>query len=328
MLGVMAAGANPFGRVVLVTGPESLLAERAVDKVITAANRSQPGAELHDVEAARLDAARLAEMTGASLFASSTIAIVRDLANLPTDLTDAVLALAQQPPADVALVLVHGGGNKGKGLLDKIKKTKPEVVDCPQLKPRDLARFVGDEAKRYRTRISSDAVEFLVDAVGHDLRALAGAVSQLATDREQDEEISTELVRRYFGGRAEVTSFAVTDEVLAGRTVQALEQLRWALSTGVAPVLVTSAMAAGLRGLGKLQANRSGMGDNDLARDIGVPPWKIRTMRQQLRGWDARGLAAAIRHVAQADADVKGAADGPEYALERCVLAVASCRRT
>lgn len=327
MLVAMAAPSSPFGRVVLVTGPEALLAERAVDRVVASAIKVAPEAEVHDVEAARLDAARLAEMTGASLFASLTVAVVRDLAQLPPELFDAVLALTQSPQPDVAVVLVHNGGQKGKGLVDKIKKeTKPEVVDCPQLKPRDLGRFVTDEAKRLRARIATEAVEFLVDAVGHDLRALSGAVSQLVVDRQFDEEITTALVRRYFGGRAEVTSFAVADEVLAGRTVAALEQLRWALSTGVAPVLVTSALASGLRGLGKTQGDRSGMGDNDLARDIGVPPWKMRAIRQQLRGWDAQGLAAAIRHVARADADIKGAADGPEYALERCVLAIAGCR--
>ncbi|MDO5499634.1 MAG: DNA polymerase III subunit delta, partial [Propionibacteriaceae bacterium] len=267
-------------------------------------------------------------VTGSSLFATSSVAVIRDLASLPTDLNDQLLALAADLPADVALVLVHPGGQKGKGLVDKVKKTKPEVIDCPIPRPKELAGFVAAEARRLRTRISEDATHALVDAVGHDLRSLAAAVSQLAADRQADEEINTELVRRYFGGRAEVSSFAVADEVLAGRTVPALEQLRWALSTGVAPVLVTSALAAGLRGLAKLQANRSGMGDNDLARDIGVPPWKIRGMRVQLRGWDARGLAAAIRHVARADADVKGAADGPEYALERCVLAIAACRRS
>lgn len=327
MMGVMAAPVDPFGRVVLVTGPESLLAERAVDRVLAAASKSRPDAEIHDVEAGRLDAARLAEMTGASLFASSAVAIVRDLASLPAELYDAVLDLATRPEADVALVLVHGGGQKGSGLITKLKKTKPEVIDCPVLRGRDLAAFVPDEAKRLRTRISREAAELLIDAVGHDLRSLAGGISQLAADRE-GEEITTELVRRYFGGRAEVSSFAVADDVLAGRTVQALEQLRWALSTGVAPVLVTSALANSLRGLGKLQADRSGMGDNDLARDIGVPPWKLRGMRAQLRGWDARGLATAIRHVARADAEVKGAADGPEYALERCVLAIAGCRRS
>jgi DNA polymerase-3 subunit delta len=70
------------------------------------------------------------------------------------------------------------------------------------------------------------------------------------------------------------------------------------------------------------------MGDNDLARDIGVPPWKLRSMRVQLRGWDAQGLARAIQHVALADAEVKGAAEDAGYALERCLLAIADCRRS
>lgn len=322
----MAGSASPFGRIVLVTGAESLLADRAVDRLVSKATKERPEAEVHDTEAIRLDAGRLAELAGASLFATSSIVVVRDVGNLPAELSDQLLALAADPPEDVALIVMHAGGQRGRGLLDKLKKVKPEIIDNP--KPKDLIRFVSDEARAARIRIPSDAIKFLIDAVGHDLRALAGAVSQLASDRDGDEEVTTEIVRRYFGGRAEVTSFAVADQVLAGNTVTALEQLRWALSTGVAPVLVTSALAAGLRGLGKLQANRSGMGDNELARDIGVPPWKIGTMRKQLRGWDQRGLAVAIQHVARADADVKGAADGPDYALERCLLAVAACRRS
>ena len=49
-----------------------------------------------------------------------------------------------------------------------------------------------------------------------------------------------------FAGRAEATSFAVADAAIEGRTAAALEELRWALDGGVAPVLVTSAFA-GLR---------------------------------------------------------------------------------
>ena len=322
------AAASPFGRVVLVTGPEMLLAERTVDKVMAQAVRERRDAEVHDIEAVRLDASRLGELAGASLFSSSSVAVIRDLGSLPAELFEQLLGLVARPPEDLALILVHAGGQKGRGLVDKIKKAKPEMVANPALKPKDLVRFVTAEAKTARIRLAPEAARYLIDAVGHDLRALASAVSQLADDRQGEEEVTAELIGHYFGGRAEVTSFAVTDELLAGNLVTALEQLRWALNVGVAPVLVTSAMASGLRGLGKLQADRTGMGDSDLARNIGVPPWKIRTMRQQLRGWDQRGLAAAIRHVAQADAEVKGAADGPEYALERCLLAVASCRRS
>ncbi len=134
-------------------------------------------------------------------------------------------------------------------------------------------------------------------------------------------------VRRYFGGRAEVTSFAVADAVLAGRTGVALEQLRWAMSTGVAPVLVTSALATGVRGLGRLITAPSGLRDADLAREVGVPPWKLKSMRIQARGWDQRGLASALQSIALADAEVKGAADDAAFSLEQALLSVSRARR-
>ncbi len=64
------------------------------------------------------------------------------------------------------------------------------------------------------------------------------------------------------------------------------------------------------------------MREGDLARELGVPPWKVRAVRDQSRGWTEDGLAVAIRSVARADAQIKGAAHDPAYALERMVLDV------
>ena len=178
--------------------------------------------------------------------------------------------------ADLAVVLVHGGGPKGKGLLDKLKAAGVEVVDCPPVKAWELPQFVSAEAKHLGTTIEPGAAQTLVDAVGNDLRALAAAVRQLVADSEGG-PLTGDQVRRYFAGRSEVTSFAVADATLAGRTGLAMEQLRWALSTGVAPVLVTSALASGLRGLGKLVSAGGGLREADLAREVGVPPWKLKT---------------------------------------------------
>jgi DNA polymerase-3 subunit delta len=81
-------------------------------------------------------------------------------------------------------------------------------------------------------------------------------------------------------------------------------------------------MAGGLRGLAKYTSAPSGLREADLAREVGVPPWKLKTLKQQARGWTAGGLAAAIKAVAQADADVKGASGDAGYALERMVITV------
>lgn len=322
----MASRSSPFGRVTLVTGPETLLADRAVAGLLEQVRVASPEAEITQVEADRLDAGRFAEMTSASLFAVRRTAVVTDLANLPAALAEDVLALAREPLDDLALVLVHGGGQKGKGLLDKLKAAKVQVVDAPAVKAWELPQFVAAEARRVGDGVDPGAAQTLVDAVGHDLRSLAAAVSQLVSDGEGG-PISEAQVRRYFGGRSEVTSFAVADAALAGRTAAAMEQLRWAISTGVAPVLVTSALASGLRGLGKLVTAPPGLREADLAREVGVPPWKLKSMRGQARGWDQGGLATALKAVAMADGEVKGAADDAAFALERMVLTVAHARR-
>lgn len=310
----------------MVLGPERLLAERAISAVLDRARTQEPTVEIDHASGPLLDAGRLAELTSPSLFSAKRAVVLDDLAELPGDLVGLVGDLVAAVDADLALVLVHSGVARNKKLIDRAKAAKPEVVDCPAVKSWELPQFVTREIRRLGGSADAESPQLLVDAVGHDLRALSAAVSQLLADSETG-SIGAVQVRRYFGGRAEVTSFAVADATLSGRTGVAMEQLRWALSTGVAPVLVTSAFASGVRGLGRMVAAPTGLRDGDLAREVGVPPWKLKTMRAQARGWDQRGLARALQLVAVADAQVKGAADDAEFALEQLVLAVAGCRR-
>lgn len=312
-----------LGDVLLVTGAESFLAERAVRSAIATVTEAGDGVEVTELAAAEVDAGGLAELTGPSLFAAERMLVVRGLEDLPAEVHPRLLEYAGSPAPDVAVVLVHSGGQKGKALLDKLRKAKVNEVVATAPKAWELPQFVAREIRALGGSVDERGSSALVDAVGHDLRALAGACSQLVADADGS-AVTPELVGRYFGGRAEVTSFAVADAAIAGKTEPALEQLRWALDSGVAPVLVTSAMAGGLRGLAKYSSAPSGLREADLAREVGVPPWKLKSLRQQSRGWTPGGLAAAIRAVAQADADVKGASGDAGYALERMVITI--CR--
>jgi DNA polymerase-3 subunit delta len=224
---------------------------------------------------------------------------------------------------------VHGGGNKAKGLLDKLRKigSVSEVkLEQPKYE-RDYARWVYTEIRDLGARIDEEAATLLVASVGQDLRALAGAADQLVANLEKGAEISASLVRQYFGGRADVRGYEIADAAIDGRINVALETARWAETAKVAPVLITSAFATGLRSLAKLASAPDGLRDNDLAAYVGAPPFKIRSMRQQLRSWEQDGLAHALEAVAQADLDVKGGAADPAYAIERMVLQVAAQRR-
>ena len=179
--------------------------------------------------------------------------------------------------------------------------------------------------RRHGGTIDQEAAGFLVQAVGQDLRSLAAAADQLTSDFP-GEPLTADKVKQYFGGRAEAKSFAVADAAFSGRRQAALEELRWALDTGTPPVLVTCAFAGSARGLARYKCAPRGMREADLAREVGVPPWKLRTLRDQSRGWSDAGIARAIRAVARADADIKGAANDASYTLERLVLTVTALR--
>jgi DNA polymerase-3 subunit delta len=97
------------------------------------------------------------------------------------------------------------------------------------------------------------------------------------------------------------------------------------MDAGTPAVLVTSAFAGSARGLARLKGSRT-RGENDLAREVGVPPWKLKSLSAQARGWSENGLADAIRAVARADADIKGAASDASYTLERLVLTITRLR--
>ncbi|HWI42962.1 MAG TPA: DNA polymerase III subunit delta [Nocardioides sp.] len=318
--------ADVLGRVILITGKEEFLGARTVDEVKATVRAHDAEAEVSDALASDLGAGALGEMSAPSLFSAVRCVVVRNLENLPDESVDGLVSYAAEPAEDVALVLVHGGGQKGSGVLTKLRKL-PAVTEhkSEELKPSDFPAFVAHEVRRYGATIDREAADVLIESVGRDLRSLAGAAHQLSNDFP-GERIGEAQVRRYFGGRAEAKSFAVADAAFSGKDRAALEELRWALDAGTPAVLVTSAFAGSARGLARLVSAPRGMRDADLAREVGVPPWKLRSLRDQSRGWSEAGLARAVRAVAQADADIKGAASDASYALERLVLTITGLR--
>lgn len=317
--------ADFLGTTTLITGSDEFVADRTITRTRRAICRSDHDADVSELSAADLGPGALAEITSPSLFASMRCVVVSGLESLPTDAVDSLVAYVADPAPDVALVLHHAGGVKGKAVLDKLRGAGVTEVKALPMKKWELPGWVASEFRHHRATVSEAAATALVDAVGEDMRALAGAADQLAADAN-GEPVTPELVRRYFGGRAEVKGFAVADAAIEGKTSEAFEQLRWAFAGKVDPVLITSAVAGGLRALARYSSAPRGLREGDLAREIGVPPWKLKSLAVQSRGWSARGLAAAIQAAATADADVKGAAGDRMWACERLVISVLRAR--
>ena len=307
--------------VLLVSGAEDLLADRAVDRVVSLARAADAGVEVTRLDAADYSSGTLGVVSSPSLFAEDKVVVVDGLERAGEELLADVTAYLAAPPTEVVLVLRHAGGQRGKKLLDELRSAGVPTVACDVVKSDgDKSAFVTAELRRAGRRADAQAVRGLVDAVGSDLRELAASCAQLVADTTG--LIGPEVVERYYGGRIEATGFRVADAAVAGQSGQAVALLRHALATGVDPVPVVAALAAKLRVLAKVAAVR-GRGAGAV-RDLGLAPWQTDRAMADLRRWTPEGLASAISAVAQADAEVKGEGRDPQFAVERAVLRVAA----
>jgi DNA polymerase-3 subunit delta len=310
--------------VTIVVGEEEFLIDRAVHDLIAAHRAADEAGDVHDLDAAALGPGELDSLTSPSLFGGGSVVVLRAAQNVTKEVAAELTRYTASPAPDAALIMTHAGGAKGKDLLAGVRSAGAQVIECPKVtRFSDRLDFVRGEFRRAGTRADDAAARALLDAVGSDLRELAAACEQLAADAGQIDEAA---VTTYYRGRAEATGFSVADQAVEGHLAAALEQLRWALATGVSPVLICSALAQGVRLLGRVGTARRGVNAAALAAEVGAPPWKIDRVRQQLRGWTPDGIAQALHAVAEADAQVKGETSSADYALERAVRRIVAAR--
>ena len=326
---MLAPMATPLAPLTLVTGNEELLVERAVRAMVAAAGESAGpagdaggGSGAVELDAVALQPGDIRAAATPSLFGDSPVVVVVGLERLKKKDDDGgedafataraeLLGYLARPDSDVAVVLVHGGGPIGRDVVTAAKKagaTNVDVSSPPKSKGREVAahrrQFVVAELDRLRLTVTREAADLLVVAVGSDLRSLAGACSQLAADANLagGSRVDVDLVSRYYGGRAEVDAFGISDHLMRGRTAQALALLRQML--GNEPLQKVGPML------------------------VGGIAWRVRQRAAQRPsdGWTPETLSQALTALAAADAAIKGGEADAEYALERMVITIGRAR--
>ena len=311
---------------VLVAGPEEICAERAIAGIRDYLRAEDPALEVSDIRADDYAPGTLLAMTSPSLFGEPRLVRVSGVERCSDAFLQEAVSYLEHPQDGATVILRHTGASvRGKKLLDALRAGTGEGIEiaCPAIKrDGDRVDFAAGEFHAAKKRIQPSALRALVSAFADDLTELAAACQQLIGDVEGD--VTDDVVTKYYGGRVEVSAFVVADTAIAGRYGEALVSLRHALSSGADPVPMVAAFAMKLRTMARVAGNREP--SRQLAQRLGMKDWQVDRARRDLAGWNERSLGLAIQATARADAEVKGAARDPIFALERMVTVIATRR--
>lgn len=304
--------------VVLVSGTEGFLADRAIRILRDLLRAEDPSLEVSDLEADGYVPGELISLASPSLFNEPRLIRVDNVEKCTDAFLTETLSYLEHPADDTYLVLRHGGGVRGKKLLDAIRSGQGggiEIVCAELKKDTDKLDFAAAEFADANRRVTASALRALVSAFSDDLAELASACQQLLEDA--GEEITEVTVEKYYSGRVETNAFKVADAAIAGRRGEALVLLRHAISSGADPVPMVAAFAAKLRTMAKISGVRGS--SMQLAQQFGLAPWQVDRAKRDLQGWSDTGLGRSIELIAETDAQVKGGGRDPVFALERMV---------
>ena len=247
------------------------------------------------------------------MMAQRRMIYVRDLAGMPADEAEPLLAYLARPNPSTVIVAVASKVDKRIKLYAQLsKKGFLHALEAP----RQLLPWVRAEAQSAGVKMEPAAITRLIEAVGSDLSRLALAVEQLglyaltpgtggagATRRAVTSDDVDELI----ADTRERSVFELTDAIGAADRVRARAAVSSLCDQRESAVGVVVMLARHVRQLALAHTMRAaGTPRNEWPSRLGCPPFVVDKIVAQARAYSPAALAAAVRRLAEADRALKG----------------------
>jgi DNA polymerase-3 subunit delta len=258
----------------------------------------------YDIVEGKPSAARIVALAQTlPMLAQRRLIYVRDLAALPSDDGEAILAYLGRPNPSTVIVCVASKIDKRIKLYGQLsRKGYLHTLEAP----RQLAPWLRAEAKEQGVSLDAGAVTRLIDAVGNDLSRLALTVEQLGLYAGR-RAVTSDDVDELVADTRERTVFELTDAIGAADRGRALAAVAALCDQRESAVGVVVMLARHVRQMSLVYTLRDGnVPRPSWASSLGVPPFIVDKLISQARAYSPAALATATQQLANADRALKG----------------------
>jgi DNA polymerase III subunit delta len=277
-----------------------------------------------EVDAAEWQGSELQDLATPSLFGEPRALLVNDAKALTKDALGALATYLASPDPDARLLLLAVVGERAKvpAALEKLVKPVGQVREL-KIARKDLEPWVLQRAKRSGVDLAAPAARALVEVIGEEPGALAGALEQLA-DAFAGQRITADLVHGQFRGLGEQKVWDLCDRAFAKDLPGAIRSLRALEAAGDDPLPVLGGIASRLRDLIRVRALPDRLPPAEVAKRAGLRfDWQARRYQQQARNFTLDELVEIHDRVTEADRALKSGSTG-DIVMPTLIVAIAA----
>lgn len=232
-------------------------------------------------------------------------------------------------PANTLLIIVEPDAAPKSGALAKaLDAAGARVQFFPVLSGMPLVRWIKDRARTVGAGIADPAAELLAAYAGGDLRVVANEVDKLATYAGPGHPIDVGDVEALTSQVSEASVFDCVDAIGQGSRGRALASLNVLVEHGERPERILALVGRQVRLL--LQAKDltlRGDGPEAVGRALGLSPFPLRKILDQMRLFEIAPLEAMLRRVLEADLQIKTGELESRLALELLIAELSAYAR-
>ena len=164
-------------------------------------------------------------------FGDRRVVVARDVGRFTTQEVAPVVGYLGDPLATTALVLVGGGGQLPRSLVDAVRRVG-HVVEAGVPTGKGRATWVGERLRRAPVRLDAEASALVGTHLGDEVARLGSLLDTLVAAYGPGARIGVDEVAPLLGQAGGVAPWELTDAIDAANTSRALEHLHRLMEAG------------------------------------------------------------------------------------------------
>jgi len=213
-------------------------------------------------------------------------------------------ALKDPPPETVLVLIVRG--KPLAALIKAVKGADGEVREYAAPKPWELARWVVARAVEHGLALDAEAARTLIALSGGGQQRLVREIEKLAIAVHPRTAADADEVERLVAGDATPKVYDLADAVAAGDLAPALAMLEELIDRDERGGRVVYPVVGRLREVHRVfDLLDAGVSENDLAKQLRVPPWRVKKAVAIARKTDRESLERALCRLAELELDLR-----------------------